>query len=79
MNRNDGGSAFPRPWDVMDARNSPMGAGMSLRDYFAAKAMQASIGMLHGNRFWNEGGFFTDLAKNAYEMADAMIAARDAT
>lgn len=53
-------------------------AGMSLRDYFAAKAMQAAIGMLAGNHFWNEGGFFSDLAKNAYEMADAMLAAREA-
>lgn len=73
-----GGPAFPQynggganggflPWEEGTDR-----AGMSLRDYFAAKAMQgliASRGDLQ-----TEG----DDAKFAYAMADAMIAARGA-
>lgn len=44
--------------------------GMTLRDYFAAKAMQ---GILY------EGLEPMETAKHAYEMADAMMAARSAT
>ena len=43
--------------------------GMTLRDYFAAKAMQ---GILF------EGLPPEETAKNAYEMADAMLKAREA-
>lgn len=47
--------------------------GMTLRDYFAAKAMAASISRV---------GYFSDElkvreARNAYAMADAMLAARE--
>ena len=40
--------------------------GMTLRDYFAAKAMQELIGVLN----------FTDGTRKAYEWADAMMKAR---
>jgi hypothetical protein len=43
--------------------------GMTLRDYFAAKAMQ---GILY------EGLEPVETAKHAYEMADAMLKAREA-
>ncbi|MDT6922743.1 hypothetical protein [Pseudomonas atacamensis] len=44
---------------------------MTLRDYFAAKALQ---GMLAGDRDWS-----VDYApKEAYRFADAMLAARSA-
>jgi hypothetical protein len=43
--------------------------GISIRDYFAAKAMQ---GMFASDAV----GFYNDYAKAAYEMADAMIEAR---
>lgn len=43
-------------------------AGYSLRDYFAAKAMQ---GMLAAAEPYNTG----ELARYAYEVADAMLAA----
>ena len=50
-------------------------AGMSLRDYFAAKAMQGL--MVNTNR----NGFSTDkpmdAANAAYAMADAMLKARE--
>jgi hypothetical protein len=40
--------------------------GMDLRDYFAAKAMQAMLG-------WEDG---SNCSKEAYMMADAMMEAR---
>lgn len=46
--------------------------GMTLRDYFAAKAMQASYMETIDN-----GQTFTDIAKDAYRMADAMIKEKD--
>jgi hypothetical protein len=42
--------------------------GMDLRDYFAAKAMQAMV---------NEYDDFNMMSKYAYEMADAMMKARE--
>ena len=42
--------------------------GMTLRDYFAAKAMQEFIGVLN----------LTDGTKKAYVWADAMLKAREA-
>lgn len=59
---NVGGAAFPTPHD-------PLYLGMSLRDYFAAKAMQMLRSDL--NPVWT--------AEKAYEMADAMLVARSAT
>lgn len=69
---NVGGAAFPTPHD-------PMYLGMSLRDYFAAKAMQGLIGCPD----WREGaGEDVDMdasdytANAAYMMADAILKAR---
>ena len=42
--------------------------GMTLRDYFAAKAMLRT----------SVGSSYEQLAKNAYEIADAMLKAREA-
>jgi hypothetical protein len=50
--------------------------GMTLRDYFAAKAMQAAI---TGCATKGEVGLYSDWAGFAYEMADAMMEARNAT
>jgi len=41
--------------------------GMTLRDYFAAKAMQALI---------DNDGLFSEIPAQAYELADAMLKAR---
>lgn len=43
--------------------------GMDLRDYFAAKAMQAMLS-------WEDCGNFS-VSKEAYQMADAMMEARE--
>jgi hypothetical protein len=45
--------------------------GMSLRDYFAAKAINSI--MLHPQ---GKAGDFNEAAKDAYEIADAMMGAR---
>jgi hypothetical protein len=42
--------------------------GMTLRDYFAAKAMQALI---------DNDGLFSEIPTQAYELADAMLKARE--
>lgn len=47
--------------------------GMTLRDYFAAKAMQ---GMLAACTGWS-GADQDRLAKTSYKMADAMLNARE--
>lgn len=46
--------------------------GMSLRDYFAAQAMQGQLSRLSGGYLQEE-----DVAKYAYMMADAMLKARE--
>jgi hypothetical protein len=43
--------------------------GMTLRDYFAAKAMQALI---------DNDGLFSEIPTQAYKIADAMMEARNA-
>lgn len=69
--RNDGGPAYPIPGLQNDADFN----GMTLRDYFAAKAMQAII---IGNGA-DECALGLGAAKDAYAMADAMLAARERT
>jgi hypothetical protein len=66
-NQNTGGPAFPTP---RYERNDMYSLGMTLRDYFAAKAMQ---GML------TRPGSITliDDANFAYKMADALLKARN--
>lgn len=48
---------------------------MTLRDYFAAKAMQ---GLLAGRDHSPDGIKWEKYAYGAYEMADAMLKAREA-
>ena len=49
--------------------------GMTLRDYFAAKAMQ---GMLAGLLGYGHDIMWDQIAKDAYKQADAMLKAREA-
>lgn len=60
---NDGGPAFPADPHAV--------AGMSLRDYFAAKAMQEMA--------WAEDSRNDLRARTCYEIADAMLRAREET
>lgn len=65
--------AFPSVVD--DGETMSWDRGMTLRDYFAAKAMQS---------FTNEVGWksdqkwFDEIAEGAYRQADAMMKAREA-
>lgn len=68
-NTNTGGPAFPVPG--LHENNDY--DGMTLRDYFAAKAMQA---ILLDPR--NESDSYNIDANNAYMVADAMLKAREA-
>lgn len=70
---NNGGPAFPQSgvctpefssWDSDDFG----GRGLSIRDYFAAKAMQAIVDVGHSPDLF---------ANHAYEIADAMLRARE--
>ena len=62
---NTGGPAFPH--QSSDAIRS----GMTLRDYFAAKAMQAQL-------IGYQGEWYDRVAEEAYKAADAMLKAREA-
>lgn len=52
-------------------------AGMDLRDYFAAKAMQSLILVLHKREDNPEDGAYLDVHKFAYLYADLMMEARE--
>ena len=73
--RDTGGPAFPQqgldPWQ----RPTQMAEGMTLRDYFAAKAMQA---MLNEDPDYHQKYQFLDLSDFSYRCADAMLKARSA-
>lgn len=79
----DGGPAFPEQavYDGGRGEVNPAGAygfacGMTLRDYFAAKAMQQ---MLASPCEWAEPNSATLgelISQQAYEMADEMLKAR---
>lgn len=75
MSQHTGGPAFP----TVD--NWKVDSGMTLRDYFAAKAMQQF--MLQEKPPTYEAGFGITyrrefVATQAYAMADAMMKAREA-
>lgn len=76
MSREDGGPAFP--CEFVQHQRGEVGnntaimarsSGMTLRDYFAAKALQALL-----QAFPYAG--VADAADSAYAQADAMLAAR---
>jgi len=78
MSNKNGGPAFPSgesyyTTDLSGNRTrhgkSPQYKGMTLRDYFAAMAMQAKC--TDGYSSWKY------LAQDAYRIADAMLAERD--
>ena len=63
---NTGGPAFP----TEHTDTSGLYDGMTLRDYFAAKAMQAQL-------IGYQGEWYDRVAADAYTMADAMLKARE--
>jgi len=79
----DGGPAFPIAAYTLDTTGHPMlmvKDGMTLRDYFAAKAMSAlcqrnEVVPRNWGKWINEEA--EELVGDAYRLADAMLAERD--
>jgi len=73
----DGGPAFPRSLSTVgevgnyEPEFSDPQEGMTLRDYFAAKAMMSLLSN------WEPWGLPGKVAKRAYGYADAMLAERE--
>jgi hypothetical protein len=72
MTRNTGGPAFPQPEPIFNEFHPNYGKdrGMTLRDYFAAKAMHA----LMVKKQSQTPAF---ICQEAYHMADVMLRARE--
>lgn len=69
-NTNTGGPAFPFPaYTYPNGEINHGEGGMTLRDYFASKAMQTLA-----EKYSHEG----DVSRNAYKIADAMLKEREA-
>ena len=68
--------AFPTTYRNYDESISHDCSGMDLRDYFAAKAMQAIIGK-SDDRSLDIGEIDNWIGDYAYVVADAMMEARD--
>ena len=66
MNKTENPQAFPWANDA-DKQYNWINKGMTLRDYFAAQAMQSFI---------DKELFFDDVAESAYKVADQMLKAR---
>lgn len=81
---NDGGPAFPvstnskgddehGPYGHQDSTATWQFPGMTLRDYFAAKALGGMLGGAPGSHLRPDNA-----AREAYQYADAMLMARQA-
>jgi hypothetical protein len=74
MTKNTGGPAFPYEYFDKQLNQNRIAAGMTLRDYFAAKAIPAIL----EQKDVHDGRELTNAAWIAYQMADAMLKAREA-
>lgn len=66
--KSDGGPAFPQSGETFIGQE-----GMTLRDWFAGQAL---AGLLSPEAYTSQGWTIA-VARDAYEIADAMIAARE--
>lgn len=73
---NTGGSAFPTPAAPKQNAALIVQQGMTLRDYFAAKAMQGLIGVYNGKPFEDATARIRALSQASYGIADTMLATR---
>lgn len=71
-----GGPAFPLPLGWGNRSEPDESGGMSLRDFFAATALQGWLASFAGS---DVSPVPDECAELAYELADAMIAAREVT
>lgn len=83
MTKKKGGSAFPHDRPAM---SGSFGTGMTLRDYFAAKAMdrliaraerQMSANVADGTSMDDWECYYEYIAEQSYLIADAMLEERD--
>ena len=87
MTKDTGGPAFPVAFQELDRQGMPCAqaqfeTGMTLRDYFAAKALEGLIGsgpeaVVHTDKGVLQVPGRVAYPKIAYEYADAMLAERD--
>ncbi len=70
MSTGDGGAAFPT--------GTTSYGGLTMRDYFAAKALPVAFAAYEAG-YWEAdvNSLNDELAECAYQMADAMLKARD--
>ena len=74
-NKDNGGPAFPTTEDwTQDGNLVPSSQGMTMRDYFAAKAMVQILDDTKDDLSFD----YSEVAKYAYKVADAMLEARNA-
>lgn len=79
MRKNTGGQAFPMLGNVGYNSDWTTEDGMTLRDYFAAKALQGWLASYPEDAVHPVvAGDTAEVAQMAYIMADAMLEARDA-
>lgn len=78
MSTKTGGPAFPLSTVDPYERSVTTCDGMTMRDYFAAKAMQAAT-TGHISYYGHESNHWqvSDIASYAYELADAMLKAKE--
>jgi len=67
-------SAFPLNEFAYNINNC---GGMTLRDYFAAKAISGFTSAFNQDGEWTSVGCETDIAQYAYNIADAMLKQRE--
>ena len=85
MSKHNGGPAFPRPASEFTKNGTlpdgndaePAQVGISIRDYFAAKAMQGELSSQGESVGTWPDRHVTALAERCYLIADAMLAARE--
>ena len=72
---NTGGPAFPNAFPDTPDDEYYVANGMTLRDYFAARALQNFRDQIGSQ---SDQEWFDKVAEGAYRMADAMLKARQA-
>lgn len=70
--RDDGGPAFPSHGSMGEV----VCEGMTLRDYFAAKAMEGQLSAKTEDGYRRYDRWREEFAREAYRYADAMLRAR---
>ena len=78
MNHDNSGPAFPSNRDMRLNADWDYEPGMSLRDYFAAKAMQGLMDRDWSHMDGNDSDLITTWSVSSYAIADAMLKARQA-